>query len=228
MPTVMSQVDAWRGTTTLIHPCLPLRHKYHKGPIIFVLSWLGRNDTEDKSSLWLTSIETTELWTGIQSYVFIFVLITDTAKGSLVSSFCFLCRCWTDSTLAWYKRPLGSNPLRVGVAPNNLPRNDHSVSTMVGGQHVSPGRAQGFASGDSKPCIFWHHTHLSLSNINSACIQLWRHGFWEITKQGPVVRLDWAERQTKNMGAPFFEWVGSFDVRVCTCTMMAWLLVGSR
>ena len=77
------------------------------------------------------------------------------------------------------------------------------LSTIVGGRRLSPGRVQGFAAGDTKPCLFWHHTHPSCLTVVavyvSSCDVM---GFEGLQSQVQLGRLDWAEGQTENTCAP--------------------------
>ncbi len=75
---------------------------------------------------------------------------------------------------------------------------------------MSPGRAQGFAFGDTKPCIFGttHTCLLAVAVVHVSSCDIM--GFEGLQSKVQLYRLDWAEGQTKNMCAPVLsEWAHS-------------------
>ncbi len=104
----------------------------------------------------------------------------------------------------WCRHPLGSIPLRMGVAPNNPPRDDHRVPPWLAGNICPQGRA--------RVCIW--HTNLALFGTAHTCLALVvghasSHdvmGFEGWQSKVQLIRLDWAEGQTKNTCASGSKW----------------------
>ena len=86
------------------------------------------------------------------------------------------------------------------MAPNDLPRDAHSVSTMAGGRHFVPREGPGLCIlGILNPAFFGTiHTCLlavALVHVSSRDVM----GFERLQSEVQSYRLDWAEGQTENM-----------------------------
>ena len=89
------------------------------------------------------------------------------------------------------------------MAPNDLPRDAHSVSTMAGGRHFVPREGPGLCIlGILNPAFFGTiHTCLlavALVHVSSCDVM----GFEGLRSEVQLYRLDWAEGQTENTWVP--------------------------
>jgi hypothetical protein len=88
-----------------------------------------------------------------------------------------LCRGWTVSMPAWYRHPLGSTHLGVGVEPNFPPRDDHRGPPWLMGDSCPQGGGTGFASGMLSPEAevkhSTHHITRIYMAVKSCCMTLW-------------------------------------------------------